>query len=256
MKLLEVIQYSKRTPRQPNMGKTVGNKAVSGGAFSTVVNAPGAVEKVVKFGKSAREEAQSDGYLAWLEQIHNNPNPFFPVIDKLKIYPQQEISMDQDRPDKVKRQQYQVRMEKLQPLSGLSEREAQYVLSRYFGVDLNDHQKQLIQKHIETFPEGRRPGGGEIMASMVAEILDDIVRENGCGEIQYFLGGKIVPVIPCVSVKDDNLKEAIAIMKKMKQQGYLPDIHYNNIMVRRSPYGPQPVITDPFMYHQDVEGQA
>jgi hypothetical protein len=48
-------------------------------------------------------------------------------------------------------------------------------------------------------------------------------------------------------VKDKNLSKATQLIHKIvqKDDSVYVDIHYNNIMARRTPYGPQLVITDP-----------
>lgn len=52
-----------------------------------------------------------------------------------------------------------------------------------------------------------------------------------------------------MKVKMESLKEALQIISDIrKEERRHLDIHANNLMVRRTPYGPQLVIADPFTY--------
>lgn len=49
-----------------------------------------------------------------------------------------------------------------------------------------------------------------------------------------------------VDIVDPQLRSAVRILAQMRRSGYTTDLHYDNVMCRMTPYGPQLVITDPF----------
>lgn len=102
---------------------------------------------------------------------------------------------------------YKVRLEMLQAMQTLTEDEMDVIVSRIFG-----------QQARKMYPRD------------LALWIDEAILEPDMWK----------------SVQDTALVEALQIMHEIEKLGFFNDISINNMMVRRTKYGPQLVITDPF----------
>lgn len=118
--------------------------------------------------------------------------------------------------DKGGRTQYKWKIERLVPLYDMSKKEFEFMAEKYFVPDVADRAKSD--------------------AMIFAKAVRDMVRYEAMEKY----------------IEDEQFLEAVQITRKMFEflNGKRPrvrlDLHVNNMMVRRTPYGPQLVITDPF----------
>jgi hypothetical protein len=182
---------------------------------------PGPVEKALKIGSTEYNyPPERDGYLMWLKTIHDHPNPFFPQIDRLKTFKRED--------NRLNRTHYHVKMEKLLPGHSLSKEEAQHILQQYLNVEITPALEQTIAKQSAKWetPEA------EEYVSLFAKILRALIT------------GDNTPYP--VHIEDKHLIEALKMLQQMHRQRFSLDLHTNNVLFRRTPYGVQPVFTDPF----------
>jgi hypothetical protein len=198
-------------------------------------NDPGSVDKVAKPG--GIQSLSKDGYYQYLETISKNSrmqnNPFFPKVYKLETF------KDKNATYPYNEYTYEVNLEKLHPLKSLSAEEAIRLgrnLFTDFDVKLKERKKEYgVYKHkpSPTDPdrEERREQTVHAMAiPTLADCFDHALAAH----------------TPVTTIKNSHLKQAILLIRNViKRAGGSPDLHSGNLMVRRGPFEPQIVITDP-----------
>lgn len=105
---------------------------------------------------------------------------------------------------------YKIDMEKLIPLT-----------------DLTDEDYEIIAK--------------KISPDLLQAIRDPFNKDKRASVIANFLAYR------AYNIKDDDLKDALALIDRLTKRsfGHFSDIHYGNVMVRRTKFGPQLVFVDP-----------
>lgn len=158
---------------------------------------------------------ENDPYLNFLNEIKNTKDPVFPQIYDIKIY---QLTTPLTGADITNNQSLQhrrvyfafiVTMERLRPFQPTWQ-ELEYLWDRYFTVPLyhfDDH--------------------GEFISVFINK-LGAIAERNTATE----------------EIKDPYAKHFIEVLNPLIST-FSNDIYPTNVMMRRTPYGVQPVITDP-----------
>lgn len=196
------------------------------GWYSVVRNDKKDPHMVKKNSKAARKQTDDgveneDGFDYFAKALIDNN-----LIDSIPFFPRiYDIKKITDRNgDYI----YKYQIEKLVPYHQLTTKEMQTVISRYTQNFDYEHNAKLL---------GSRATPQYVMhlwfAGELSNIVDGMKRKT---------------------IKDEDLLNALNILKNMASQiqdesdgktGF-PDIGASNLMYRRTKYGVQPVITDPF----------
>lgn len=208
--LLELIntKVTTRQNPQPSKGERLGD-----GAYSTVRKDVDDPHMVRKRHNSTRS-AERDGFVKWGEYIIKHKlsdNPHIP-----RIY---NVSKEEEGPGKFV---YDYQMEKLTSLSD--------------GKVKPYEIKALWRQHLskETYPEDAHDMSAEEMMDYLGGILQDALY----GDEESLS-----------NITSESLRDAIRHLRNYYQENNYephPDIHSENVMLRRTPHGLQLVITDPF----------
>lgn len=184
--------------------------------FTDDPDQPGTVRKVVAgsdhdisySGGRTIEDVKDDGYIQFLIAAAKGGK-----LDENPYFPKiySIVVKELDKGMVV----YAVDMERLTPLKNLRLPELKAIADRVFGEKMAD----------ELFAEFKTPKEAR---EELASHFDDILY--GTADLKY--------------IKDPHLKEALKIVKRLGKKTTI-DLHDENIMVRRGPYGNQLVITDP-----------
>jgi hypothetical protein len=213
-----VVPTKKGRDAAKTLVQKAGGKQLGKGAFATAYNVPKDIESVVKISKLNREAWQGDGYYNYIKEIFNKQdNPYLPQIYEV-------LRMQPSNGDPY----LMVNVEKLIHGYKLSEEEALHVAGRMFG-DMNIEQK--IRK--ANYLDKDEFLGAESIVNFIGYRLDEYARTK-----------KSAP-----SIVDPQLKEALSIVYDLKYKGYTVDLHDENFMFRRTPYGMQLVLTDPLAFY-------
>ena len=180
--------------------------AIGKGRYSTVRNDPKDPHMVTKKTKYDKEETQ----------YHNKD--LYPQFIEALINSDQKMNPYFPRvygmkayTDKSGNKLHKFNMEKLNDLSELSKEEFDHVLD----LIMDENIKKAY--HIS--------GPGYLAWFIVEAIKSSSVRKE---------------------IKDRNLYNALSFLSKFLKKQWHLDLHANNMMFRRTPYGAQLVITDPF----------
>jgi len=204
-----------------------GAKHMGAGEFSTVYkNEIGAPHDVRKISKPKRGHA-IDGfyfYIKALEAHNDNTNPYFPRFRNIKIYVDNTNSKEggSTKNDIIT---YSASMEHLYPIYDLSNTELNSILARMFGtnVDLNSN----------TFKFNM--GGRQAFDHPLVNIINGAIDHRDADII-----AKVVD--------KDFLRAASFIAQVADENSVGIDLHGDNIMYRKTPYGSQLVISDPMSF--------
>lgn len=178
-------------------------------AFSTPQE-PGTVRKVV--GPISEDEFGKDAYFRYLKLLAKNErfitNPYFPRIFDLQVKRFES------------RYAYAVDMERLHDYNDLSDKEARMLADRMFHRFEHVAARQIQQTM----------SMGEAIMEFISDLLDNFY-----------------PAKQATVYKDPELRKAVLLLRKLKTtgDGIFFDIHDGNFMIRRGPYGPHIVFTDP-----------
>jgi len=196
------------------------------GSFSIVK--PGSDPHTIKKSSKSPDHQISDGYWRYIEYVIKYKlweNPHFPRVYNIK---------------KIQDAQGDIMMrgeiEKLTPLTNLRIDEIQQLYQYIYGVENVPYE---IKK-------SRGLEQSEVKNLYLKRLATDIFHSiKGLGNQR---------------IKLDSFEEAIRILKMIKEKeftsnsknkirpfGFIYDIKAENIMVRRTPYGPQLVFSDPFV---------
>lgn len=198
------------------------------GAFATAYQHKDTPHDVTKASKASRTP---DGFQALFTALSKDKeaqaNPYFPrfrSINKFKGNPN----------DKgVDRQSYIVKVETLESYKNLSKEERKMLVNKIF----NEHGEDVINHYWEE------------------ETRD---RANPRGREQHFAGEKLAWAIRSAlendtwgdelrwTIEDKKFEQAIEFLQKTAEEyNYKFDLHYGNMMIRRTSVGPQLVLNDP-----------
>ena len=232
--------------------KAHGGKKLGSGVFAVVYDKSDAVQTVIKRGVTGFKDGRfGDGYLTFILELMKDSrasdNHFLPQIFSVKI----------DCSNYVMGStlcKYIVEMEKLEAIEKFydsKEFELDRVLSA-INSDPQSHFSQVIlmlSKLTNAKPES-------LIKYVVGKVkeandIDGDNRKVGLYEIWTVIEKLIHKMIinrppGGIKITDKRLLEAIELLKKYQDRAL--DLHMENVMLRRSPYGLQLVISDPFGY--------
>lgn len=122
---------------------------------------------------------------------------------------------------------------------------------RVYGMkSYNDKSDDKLHKFNIERLEDLRQLSAEEMDHIMSLIMEDDVRKAWNIDNERMLAWFISEAIKKNSVrkeiKDKNLYDALTFLSKFLKKNWFLDLHSENMMFRRTPYGPQLVITDPF----------
>jgi hypothetical protein len=230
MRLFELIQEDpfdvkdtivKDVPLAPMMHRTRARfqpktDILGHGYFSTTVGHQDSPHDAVKI--SNAENSRNDGYEEYLRLLSRNPelrdNIHVPRIRSARVITSS---------DKNKKRMLLVRMERLEPIKNLSEREAYELVKSLVGREEAIRQKNNPRMFTSGDPWVRA--------------LNGVLFRWERGELD---SNQII---------HDDIRDTVEFLRKfagMRQIGF--DLHDENWMIRRTPYGPQLVISDPFSF--------
>ena len=154
-------------------------------------------------------------------------NPCFPKVYSVKVY--------QDAEGKTT---YTANIEKLLKLKTLELPELKMIGNKYF-TDYDYQVKQMMKAH--DLPNATQKGAYE---DAYKQIVYQIHLETLTNLIDHAIGYNSNPA---TNVKDTHLKQAIVLIRRMVKTSpeMTQDMHIDNAMIRRGPFAPQLVITDP-----------
>lgn len=209
--------YDKTNKYMQARANRAGSKAplLGAGSYGAVYDQPGKdVSHVLKIGH--QRDDPYDAYLSWIEKILNKHNPYFPQINEVQRLASRNGG-----------EFFKVRMEKLRPLSELTIQEATFIANKWYGHEEGLYSiGQLLATRVKLQPD-----------HMIAAALDRLFDFPNLRS----------------TIQDQQLLEALNILDGLYEEGFQNDIKYDNIMLRRTKYGAQPVITDP-LYMESARG--
>lgn len=218
MKILEITEPQIEPASDPHglavakMGQK--NRELGRGVYAAVFLNPGDMQTVKKIASVAQNKWERDGYYAYIMEIgkqnKEHPNPYLPQIIGVKRF-------SNDEGDYM-----EVEIEKLYP-----------VTREY--TDVVGALEKLYQTRFEE-------EDFDLLGISPYSLLTITTRD-------YFFDSSIriktLPTTGEVLELSPDFKEAVEVVRKAKKQFMSLDIHLGNLMIRRTPYGPQLVITDP-----------
>jgi len=238
MKLLEFFQpqYPDKTIEQvkndPDVGpilrKTTlgGEDVLSAGAYASAYENKTDSSSIFKIGKTSNYGyglPTQDGYLNYINRIKNLKLPVFPQIYSIEIF-QHKADINYSPV-----YSYKINMERLYNSSDLNEKEHEFLIYRLLGRELTKEEENTLENM------------GTRKMWFYADILQSLAYN---GKVKQSSGVELNLKIS--DIHDRYLQTALTAIKsvhKVKRVGM--DLHTGNIMFRRTPYGVQPVITDP-----------
>lgn len=240
MKLLEFFQetYPDKTIEQvlddPDVGPmlnkvdVMGKKVESSGAYASAYQNKKDQTSIFKIGKTSNHGyglPTKDGYLNYINRIKNMKLPVFPQIHSIEIFQHQEEKYSSYGPVYC----YKINMERLYDVGDLNEKEHEFLIHRLLGRELTKQERQTLDMNNNLLPW------------FYTDILQTLAWR---GRVEN-VGG--VPISLKISdIHDRYLQTALTAIKSVKKvKKASMDLHSGNVMYRRTPYGVQPVITDP-----------
>lgn len=189
------------------------------GHFSSVFGHPDNPHDVLK---GTRRFTEEDGYEAFIRALANDEkmrdNIYMPRIRTARVVTS----------TKTDQRASMIRMERLEPLTNLSEREAHMLLVNLIGREAAIEKKNQYNKNNVFIKNDYKRGW--------REALSGILNSHSSG-------------VPSDSIINDDWLEAYKWVRDIaRDQGWNMDLHSENWMFRRTPFGPQLVITDPFSW--------
>jgi len=199
-------------------------ETLGSGAFATAYRHKDNPYEITKGSKASKKP---DGFKTFYDALSKNEdaqsNPYFPRFRAMSKY-----HGENDR------QSYIARMEPLEPYKNLSEKEREMLVNKIF----NEHGTDVINHYWE---EEHRD------------------RDHPRGRGQYFAGEKFAWAIRAAlendtwgdelrwTIEDKKFEQAIEFLQEAAEKYEFDlDMHWNNLMVRRTSLGPQLVFNDPF----------
>ena len=209
-------------------------ETLGSGAFATAYKHKKNPYDVVKGSKAQKAP---DGFVSFHDALSKDEdaqsNPYFPRFRDMSKYHGQND-----------RQSYIARMEPLEPYVKLSHKERQMLVNKLFGehgIDIINHYfEDENRKHAKwRGPDPTRENfPGEKLAWAVQNALEN---DTWADELRW-------------QIEDKKFLKAIEFLQDAaKKYEYDLDMHYNNLMVRRTSVGPQLVFNDPFGNSTEAE---
>ena len=211
-------------PEKSNPAKDKDIERLGTGAFATAYKHKKNPYDVVKGSKASKEP---DGFVSFYDALAKDEeaqsNPYFPRFRDMSKY-----RGDDDR------KSYIARMEPLEPYKNLSKRERKMLVNKIFnehGSDVINHYWEEEQRKLPQFYGKGNTFPGEKFAWAIRAALEN--QEWG-DELRW-------------TIEDEKFEQAIEFLQEAAEKsGFELDMHFNNLMVRRTSLGPQLVFNDPF----------
>ena len=193
-------------PKNSKLVKVLGH-----GAYATAVKVKGKNE-VMKISRGTADVAD-DPWYQYVSRLasddHIASNPWFPRVYKMKVY---------ETTDKVFKYFYVAYMEELYPLTSLGDDELRHLIAKSVQPKLTSRIRAAIP--MSTYDPMKK------LETMDAQKLRDV----------------LVDKVRSWKARDPQLKQALDFLMNFHKD---TDITEWNIMVRRTPVGPQLVLADP-----------
>lgn len=214
-------------------------ETLGSGAFATAYRHK---DNPYEITKGSKASLKPDGFVSFYDALAKNEdaqsNPYFPRFRAMNKYHGQND-----------RKSYIARMEPLEPYKNLSEEERVMLVDKIF----DEHGSDVINHYWE---EEHRD------------------RQHPRGRDQYFEGEKFAWAVQSAlendtwgdelrwTIQDKKFLQAIEFLQEAAEKFEFDlDMHFNNLMVRRTSVGPQLVFNDPFgassaaeFDEEDIEG--
>lgn len=177
---------------------------------------------------------ETDGFYVYLNKIKNKmaENPFFPRVYEVEKH------YDSAPGNEWSKSRINSKVEKLFPLSQLTHAMQDILADQLFDVD-------TFISYLSSNAATR-----DLYGDSIADIKEYAEKRNltlNLGvfivflrKIKYYNENIWAPLI-----KNKKLKEALNLILDSKR---IVDLHFDNIMFRRTPHGPQLVLSDPLSY--------
>jgi len=212
------LKYSKIEPHEVknliSKLKIDSSYPVKRGSFGGVFRSTD-MNTVYKIGRvAAGKDPSADAYLTYAKAVKHRNNPVFPQIYNIKVFelthPEEanQIGLEVTSHHAIVNYIYIVTLEKLLPFDPTDE-EVEFLWNRYFIIPLPEKDSQ------------------ERRSSQFVSYLREITNTNALD-----------------IVKDPYAKELVQTLRGLLRK-FSNDLYPSNIMMRRTPYGVQPVISDP-----------
>lgn len=206
-----------------------GSKLIGKGEFAKVYTNPSDIETTVKVSSLNKGQWDLDGYYQFIEKVKDitdkTQNPYLPQI----------YNIERIQPRGKSAPYLKVEVEKLFPSSSLSNKEGIAVFEKLINRPVTNQDLDFLHNKI-----GVHWKTGEqrpiIWEWAIRNVMQAALSSESFGGWEQFV------------IKDPNLKEALAIVRRLIDSGYVLDLHDENYMIRRTPYGPQIVLTDPLSF--------
>ena len=212
------VAHHDDSDRKRHVSKRKDVKHLGSGSFaSTYSNPKKTPHEVRKVSQSAVSE-EIDGFYFYMLELAKHPdntNPYFPRFNAIKIYKTPEKKADGVRWGEAEKITYSAQMEKLYNMPDLSPDESNAIMFKILGVNTDESNPSKDSSWLK-----------------IVNNISDLITHNDNSHI-----------------KDKELLNAAKFIQSVQRKHNLKfDVHWNNVMFRRTSYGPQIVITDPLSY--------
>jgi len=236
-------------PRRDN--SRIADFEIGRGNFSKAFHNPEKAPHDVRKVSSRKSRSSIDGFYHYIIALEDNPdnsNPYFPRFRDIKIYTdthQEEPAGDADDPtvsqypvpqDKRRDEiTYSANMEKLNDLLDITKEEEDALLIRIFGDNIGKGYNNGLVDDLAQMEPHQLPSwpGARVLSIIKIMTIEQHAEVLG----QYIV--------------DADLNNAMAWLRNQENLSNIWfDLHKENVMIRRTPYGAQLVITDPFSFQR------
>lgn len=219
-----ITDYPPATINQLLNDPDVGEK-IGGGSFGKVYRNKSNPHEVIKIGFTENIPTR-DGYLGFLNNIKRLKLTTFPQVYNIEVFQNVDPEDKRNHPFIFK-----VHMEKLIPTKQLNSSEIVSLSERFFGSIPATDEERI---HYKTYDK-------------IAYFLDQLKRYLQYDDSYDKSYSSHVVQPTRKEIPDAQLRLALRAMRKTLKDFRL-DLHDENIMFRRTPYGVMPVFTDPFAF--------
>jgi hypothetical protein len=222
--------YYDAAQKYSSQGKQLGS-----GYFASAFEKPEDITTVAKVARLNQKSWDEDGYYAYIEKIKNLKGYLYlPQIYSIKrVQPTSKPNTDPDAG--VEDPYLIVEIEKLEPTTKLTYEELAFVFSK------------LVGEEITTIFPSDQYDRNDLAQAHLAQALGCLLDKTITG-VRPWMPESVRRGLENLKIVDPELIKVIKILRNLYQQGFSPDVHSGNFMFRRTPYGPQMVLTDPLAF--------